>query len=304
MSDTSLISRRQELPLKGGNTSLFLQVIISIAVFIFAITLSGVLSINAMLSNWNQSILGSLTVQIMPVNDSNREKAQTETLAHQEKTLGFLKNVNGVIKATPLKDEQLQQLIQPWLGDGIDLINLPMPRIIDVKIASNAEIDFTQLAQDLTAVSPYASLDNHKLWLNKLIKFADGLKALAMTILILVTAITSGAIFNTTQMNLGLHSAIIEILHTMGAKDTYIAQQYARRMGFLGLIGGLLGLLCAIPTIFFIASLAKQIEGGIISEANLNINDWFIIFSLPLFSMAISMFTAYHTVKKTLRKML
>lgn len=304
MSDTSLISRRQELPLKGGNTSLFLQIIISIAVFIFAITLSGVLAINAMLSNWNQSILGSLTVQIMPVNDSNREKAQTETLAHQEKTLEFLKNVNGVIKATALKNEQLQQLIQPWLGDGIDLTNLPMPRIIDVKIAPNSEIDFTRLAQDLAAISPYASLDNHKLWLNKLIKFADGLKALAMTILILVTAITSGAIFYTTQMNLGLHSAIIEILHTMGAKDTYIAQQYARRMGFLGLIGGVLGLLCAIPTIFFIASLAKQIEGGIISEANLNINDWFIIFSLPLFSMAISMFTAYHTVKKTLQKML
>ena len=33
------ITRKQELPLKGDNTSLFLQVIISIAVFIFAITL-------------------------------------------------------------------------------------------------------------------------------------------------------------------------------------------------------------------------------------------------------------------------
>ena len=47
-SPRKFISRRQELPLKGEQTTLFLQIMISIAVFIFAITLSGVLAINAM----------------------------------------------------------------------------------------------------------------------------------------------------------------------------------------------------------------------------------------------------------------
>ncbi len=304
MSDYKIIARRQELPLKGENTTLFLQIMISIAVFIFAITLSGVLAINSMLANWNESILGSLTVQIMPVNNTDRAKAMAETLEHQDKTVEFLKTVDGVIKVTPLPDSQLQKLIQPWLGDGVNLGNLPIPRIIDVKLAPDANIDFGKVAADLAQVSPYASLDNHKLWLNKLIKFADGLKVLAMSVLALVTAITSGAIFYTTQMSLGLHGAIIEILHIMGAKDTYIAQQYARRMAFLGLVGGVIGLLFAIPTIFFIASLARQIEGGIISEANLSFNDWIMIFSLPLFSMGIAMGTAYCTVKRTLLKML
>ena len=39
------IARREELPLKGDSTSLFLQIMISIAVFLFAVTLSGVLSL-------------------------------------------------------------------------------------------------------------------------------------------------------------------------------------------------------------------------------------------------------------------
>jgi len=125
-----------------------------------------------------------------------------------------------------------------------------------------------------------------------------------MTVLLLVIAITSGAIFYTTRMSLGLHRNIIEILHTMGAKDTYVAQQYGKRMAFLGFCGGILGLLFAIPAIFFIGSLATQIEGGIISEASLGFSDWGIIFSLPLFSMFIAMYTAYHTVKRTLKKML
>ena len=304
MSKSVYIARKQELPLKGDSTSLFLQVIISIAVFIFAITLSGVLSINSILENWNQSILGSLTVQIMPINDANQEKAAAETLAYQEKAIEFLQTVEGVIKVTPLDDEQLKNLIQPWLGDGVNIENLPMPRIIDVKLAPDAEIDFAKLAQDLATASPQASLDNHKLWLSKLIRFADGLKLIALTVLLLVTAISAGAIFYTTQMSLGLHKYIIEILHVMGAKDAYVAQQYAKRMAFLGLTGGLFGLLFAIPIIFFIGSLATQIEGGIISEANLSIGDWIMILILPLFAMGISMFTAYYTVKRTLQKML
>lgn len=304
MSDKAYISRKQELPLKGEQTSLFLQVIISIAVFIFAITLSGVLSVDSMITSWNKSILGSLTVQIIPVNDTNKEKAKAETLAYEEKAVEFLRSVNGIIKVTPLSDQQLDELLHPWLGDEVNISDLPTPRIIDVKISPKAEIDFLQLAKDLAVASPQASLDNHKLWLNKLIAFADGLKLIASTILLLVAAITSGAIFYTTQMSLGLHHNIIEILHIIGAKDAYIAQQYAKRMAFLGFIGGLIGLGFAVPAIFFIGNLAKSIEGGIISDASLSIADWVSILILPLFAMLISMLTAYYTVKRTLKKML
>ncbi len=300
----AFIARREELPLKDDQNGLFLQIMISIAVFLFAVTLAGVLSINSMLVNWNESILGSLTVQIMPVNHIKQDKALEETLAHQEKAVDFLEKLPEVESVTALDDSQLQKLIQPWLGDGIAIKDLPMPRIIDVKIKKNAELDFISLAENLAKATPMASIDNHKLWLNKLIKFADGLKILAMTVLVLVILITSGAIFYTTQTSLGLHRYIIQILHQMGAKDTYVAQQYAKRIGGIGLICGAIGVGLAIPTIFGIASLAQQIEGGIISEASLSFGSWLAIISLPLFSSLIAMATAYYTVKRTLQKMM
>lgn len=248
--------------------------------------------------------MGSLTVQIMPVNNVKQDKALAETLAHQDKAIEFLKTVNGVEAVTPLKDQQLKRLIQPWLGDGVNIDNLPMPRIIDVKLRKDANIDFNDLSVKLMQATPMASIDNHKLWLSKLINFADGLKMLAMSILVLVIMITSGAIFYTTQTSLGLHRYTIEILHQMGAKDTYMAQQYSKRMAILGVTGGIIGVVFAIPTIFIIASMSKQIEGGIISEATLSIPAWLTIMSLPLFSLTIAMFTAYYTVKRTLQKMI
>ena len=279
----NIITRKQELPLKDDSSTLFLKVMISIAVFLFAVTLAGVLSINSMLLNWNQSILGSLTVQIMPVNNINKEKAQEET---------------------PLQDEQLEQLIKPWLGDGVNIKDLPVPRLIDVRLKKNAEVDFIELAEKLAEVSPQASLDNHKLWLNKLIKFADGLKMMALSVLLLVVVVTSGAIFYSTKTSLGLHQHIIEILHLMGAKDAYVAQQYARRTAQLGFVGGVIGLIFAIPSIFAISRLAEQIEGGIISDATLSVQAWGAILSLPVFASLIAMITAYYTVKRTLEKMM
>ena len=279
----NMIARKKELPLQDDSSNLFLQIMISIAVFLFGVTLAGVLSINSMLAAWNESILGSLTVQIMPINDVNQEQAAAETLAQQEKAVELLKSKPEVEKVTPLNNAQLQKLIQPWLKPG-------------------AEVDFLRWSEELAETAPQASLDNHKLWLNKLIKFADGLKVLALAVLTLVVLITSGAIFYCTQTSLGLHKYIIEILHLMGAKDTYVAQQYAKRTAWLGFLGGLYGLVLAIPTIFVIANLARQIEGGIISDARLNSADWTAILSLPLFSMLIAMSTAYYTVKKTLEK--
>ena len=304
MSKQNFVPRKQELQLKSENTSLFLKVIISIAIFIFAITLSGVLAVDSMITNWNKSILGSLTVQIIPSSTLDKEKSVAETSAMEEKAVDFLKSVNGIIKVTPLSDEQMTELLSPWLGDDVDIRDLPVPRIIDVKLDSDANIDFTQLAKDLSQVSPLASLDNHKLWLNKLIAFADGIKMIATTILLLVTLITSGAIFYTTKMSLGLQRNVIEILHIIGAKDTYIAQQYAKHMGKIGFIGGLCGIIFAIPSIFFIGNLARAIEGGIISDTSLGIYDWGTILALPLFAMLIAILTAYYTVKQTLKKML
>lgn len=304
MSRQPIISRKQELPLKDDSSTLFLKVMISIAVFLFAVTLAGVLSINSMLLNWNQSILGSLTVQIMPVNNLDKDKAREETLEHQKKAVRFLEGLDEIEKVTPLEDEQLEKLIKPWLGDGVNIRELPVPRLIDVRIKKGTELDFMVLAEKLAQVSSQASLDNHKLWLNKLIKFADGLKMMALSVLLLVIVVTSGAIFYSTQTSLGLHQRIIEILHLMGAKDTYVAQQYAKRTAQLGFIGGIIGLIFAIPSIFAISRLAEQIEGGIISEATLSPEAWGTILSLPMFASLIAMITAYYTVKRTLEKMM
>lgn len=304
MIDNRFVARKKELPLKDEKSQVFLQVMISIAIFLFAIALAGVLSINSMIRNWDESIMGSMTIQIMPLNNIDKKIAKFDTLTHANRVLDLLATVKEVESATLLEDKQLKRLISPWLGDGVNLENLPIPQIIDVKIRKNSEIDFIKLSELLATASPLASLDNHKLWLSKLISFADGLKVLALSVLVLVTIISCGAIFYSTQTSMGLHRNIIEILHIMGAKDAYIAQQYSFRTAIIGFFGGVIGLVFAVPAIFIIGNLSTTIEGGIISQARLSNFDWLIILSLPFFSASVATITAYFTVKNTLQKIM
>lgn len=180
---------------------------------------------------------------------------------------------------------------------------MPIPRLIDVKLDKDIEIDYNKLAEELSKKIPLASLDNHKLWLNKLINLGDGLKALASSIFFLIIITTSITIAYATKTGLELHKNIIEILYLMGAKDTYIAQQYARRNSFLGFTGGCIGVLLAIPAIHTVGSIASEVQGGIINQINLNFSDWVIISLLPIFSSILSTIAAYYTVKRTLGKL-
>ena len=88
----------------------------------------------------------------------------------------------------------------------------------------------------------------------------------------------------------------------MGAKDTYIAQQYARRAAVLSGISGALGFVAAMVVIWGIAHISQDLEGGIIKEAGLTMFSWFKILLIPFMVSALATLTSYLAVKNTLEK--
>ena len=295
------ILRKQELPLNKGEFSFFMKLMTVCAVFLFSITMAGVLSINSIIGKWNEGAINTFTVQVMPVLE---EETSSTTEGELQKVVDFLKKLPEIKEVSPLDDEMHEKLIRPWLGDGIDIKSLAMPRLIDVSLYAGSNPDYDELSAKLAEVSEYASLDNHKIWLLKLMKFASSLKTLAILVLLIVITICGVSIFYATKTNLGLHKDIIEILHLMGAKDTYIAQQYAHRTAVLSLLSGAVGVLAAILVINLIAGLSEDLDGGIIKEAGLSLISWIEIIAIPFLVSVMATLTAYHAVKSTLRKMM
>jgi cell division transport system permease protein len=216
----------------------------------------------------------------------------------------FLENLSQTEKVTPLSDAQMQRLMSPWLGKNVDLKTLPLPKLIDVRLKAGTSLDFEQVQKDLSEVDPLSSIDNHRMWLSKLMKFADALRLLAVTVLILVLICSAFSIFYATQTSLGIHSRIIEILHIIGATDDYIARQYARRSFRMGFVAGLFGLVAALGVVYGIGVLARGIDAGILSVPSLGIVHLVCMATIPLWTAFLAMLTAYKTVKSVLGKIM
>ncbi len=301
MKNKIALNPHAELPLKEDSANLFLEIMTAVSVFLFTLALTGYLLLNSAATGWSRGITDSLTVQILP--ESKQLSAEEENL-RINKVITFFENQAFVERVMLLSDKQIKGLLKPWLGENVDPDSLPLPKLLDIRLKPGENPDYTQVAGELVQTAPYASIDNHRVWLNRLLDFARSLKLLSLSILLMVLLASAFSIFYATRTSLGIHSRIIEILHIMGAADDYIARQYARRSFWIGLFAGAGGLAAAVAAIMLIKRFAAGLDSGLIGAASLSSNDWLYIAALPLWTALLSMLTAYWTVKQTLRKMM
>ena len=298
-----MFRRTSDLPFAGDTSGWFLPWMVMLMVFFAGLTTAGTLSLNSMLSRWSRSISGSLTVQVIPIEENgrvNKKKTQQET----QEVLDILRKTAGIASANVLTDSQMKDLLRPWLGDTFLLDDLPMPHLIDVQLIPGAEVDLDMLKALLNKNTPNASLDVHKLWLGKLVRLVQTLDLLASALLSLVSATTSVIVIYVTCSSLAVHKPVIELLHQTGAHDGYISKQYAKRTAFLACIGAAAGFLGVLPILFLLSSLAGEIQGGLLSEARFDAASWILLCLVPVLAVILSTLTAYWTVQRTLRRML
>ena len=298
-----MFKRPSDLPFSKDGLSWFLPWMVMLMVFFATLTTAGTLSLNSMLARWSRSISGSLTVQVLPIEESgkiNRKKTQLEI----DEALSVLRKTAGVSSANLLTDRQMKDLLKPWLGDSVLLDDLPLPALIDVQLLPDTAVDLDILKTLLKKSAPNASLDVHKLWLGKLIKLMQRLDFLASTLLMLVIASTSAIVIYVTCSSLAVHRPVIELLHQTGAHDAYVSHQYAFRMGTLAALGAVPGFCLVLPILFMLSSTAREIEGGLLSEARFDRMAWMLLGSIPAAAVVLAALTAYWTVQRTLRRLL
>ena len=300
MKNSVMLNRHAELPLNKDKANLFLEIMMAITVFLFAVALSGYFLVDTVVNKWNQNIAGSLTVQIMP---SETELTEDEANLRLNKVITFFYNFPNVSKVVLVSEQQMQQLMSPWLGADTDITDLPMPKLLDVYL-ENENFDYEKTAAELKELAPYASIDDHRIWLHRLLELAASVKTVAVSVLLMILAVCVLSIFYATCTSLGIYKDIIAILHIMGAQDGYIAKQYARRGFVIGLFSGVVGLLLALLSFRFLAYMSADMEQGLIGNLSLTAANWLALCSLPPITACISMATAYYAVTKTLRKIM
>ena len=88
-----------------------------------------------------------------------------------------------------------------------------------------------------------ASLDTHRRWQAELTRMASVLDALAYAVLVLICLCAIAIVVFATRSVLEANREIVDVLHLVGARDSFIARQVWGRFLKTGLAAGLIGML-------------------------------------------------------------
>ena len=251
-----MFARRSDLPLDKDALSRFLPWLIAFMVFLAVMAMAGVLVLNTVAARWDRGVSGTLTVQIIPAENAVDDDARLQTV------LKTLTETPEIERFETLGDDKLLALLEPWLGTSAGAKDLPLPRLVDVELKSGAKLDIDALSRRMEARVPGVSIDDHSIWLNRLVRLIRTVEGLASLVLVFIALSTIGTVVFTTRTGLALHRNAIEVLHFIGAQDSYVAAQFASRALTLGLKGGVIGLFLAVPSLLGIGVMAAKLESG------------------------------------------
>ena len=278
-----------------------LVAVVAIMTFLASITTGAVILVGTAASDWQSDVSREVTIQVIPAAGRDMD-------ATVQKAAALARGFPGIGDVLPYSKEQSSKLLEPWLGSGLSLDELPVPRLIVVRIAPGAAPDISQLRRKLAEQVPGAVLDDHRGFIERMRAMAGTAVAAGVFILILVVAATMLSVTFATRGAMATNKPVIEVLHFVGAKNGFIAGHFQRHFLMLGLQGGVLGggvavLLFALAGVFsrwFAGSAAGEQTSALFGSFAIGIGGYLAVVVQIVLIAVVTALTSRHTVNRTL----
>jgi cell division transport system permease protein len=208
--------------------------VVAIMTFLAVLATGTVMLVAGAASNWQSEVAREVTLQVRPVagRDLDRDVNTAAAIA---------RGTPGVADVRAYTRQESAELVEPWLGSALGLGDLPIPRIVVIKLSSGAIQNFADLRKALAAQVPSTSLDDHRGWIDRMRTMSETAIAAGMVVLALVIAVTILSVTFATRGAMATNRPTIEVLHYVGATDGFISRQFLRHFLWLGLKGGVIG---------------------------------------------------------------
>lgn len=293
-SDTALVPRNSI----AGRA---LIAVIAIMTFLASLTTGAVILVGSAASEWQSDVAREVTIQVIPAPGRDME-------ATVQKAASVARAFPGIAEVRPYSKEQSSALLEPWLGSGLTLDELPVPRLIVVRIAGGAAPDIPQLRRMLAEQVPGATLDDHRGWIERMRAMASSAVAAGIFILILVVAATMLSVTFATRGAMATNKPVIEVLHFVGAKNGFIAGHFQKHFLLLGLQGGAVGggtaivlfALAGVINGWFAGSAGADQTAALFGSFSIGIGGYAAVLAQIGLIAAVTALTSRYTVNRTL----
>lgn len=275
--------------------------VVAIMTFLASLTTGAVVLVRGAASEWQSDVSREVTIQVRPMAGRDIE-------ADVGRAVEIARAAPGVTAVRAQDKAESARLLEPWLGSGLSLDSLPVPRLIVIQVTPGRPPDFAALKGRLAAEVPSASLDDHRGFSRRLRAMADTVVGIGLAILALVMAATVLSVVFATRGAMATNRPTVEVLHFIGAKDAYVAGQFMRHFLFLGLQGGAVGGGAAVLMFLVLGLIGGRLFGlggsdaaALFGGVSLGIGGYLILLAQVVLVGAVTAFTSRRVVTATLK---
>ncbi|SNS31775.1 MULTISPECIES: ABC transporter permease [unclassified Azospirillum] len=286
-----------DIPLKQDATGRFLPWIIALMVYLAVLALAASLVLSGLAQRWGNDLSGNLTVQVSPGGSDSRMELDERV----RRVMDTLSGSAFVADAQKLDDAAARALVEPWLGDGALLAELPVPVLIDVRLAPGAAPE--QLADQIRAVGPGITVEDPARWLGELRRIARTVQGLSAAIILLIGGAAVASIIFAASAGFAVHRGEVELLHVMGASDSYVASQFQRHILRQAIFGGGIGFTLSLLTLLGLQQAGRGLDVALLPSMALVLRDWLWLPLVPLAACFLAALTARLTVIRALERL-
>jgi cell division transport system permease protein len=275
--------------------------VVAIMTFLASLTTGAVILVGQAAGEWQADVAREVTIQVVPAPGR-------DTDATVAKAAAIARAFPGVGDVRVFSKEESSKLLEPWLGTGLTLGDLPVPRLIVVRLASGESVDMARLNRLLIDQAPGATLDDHRGWIERMRAMAGSVVAGGIVILVLMLAATVLSVTFATRGAMATNRNVIEVLHLVGAKNNFIAGNFQRHFLVMGLQGGVIGGGAAV-LLFALAALIGHFTAGtaggdqsaaLFGSFSLGFLGYLAVLAQIVLSAVVTALTSRHTVNRTL----
>jgi cell division transport system permease protein len=295
--------RVDQLGLRSAMADRLLPTLVGAMSFLAALAIAGTLAAATLASHWQGDTGSALTVQVTDPTDP-AVGGKTPRLRAVLDILAASPNVSALHQ---LSADEMNRLLQPWLGADASQLNLPVPAVIAgvwTQPRSPAGGP-AALAAALDAVAPGTLAETGAVWASRVAALTSSIQASAASVLLIVALVAAAVISVATRAGLAQRREAIKIIHGLGALDSDIAGSFALRATRLAAGGAAIGALIALPVLFWLARLAAPFA-GILPQSSVPVLPaplWAALPALPAAAALIGWGTAQITVRGWLRQL-
>lgn len=233
-------SRAEGIVPTVGFTALLVAVSAAATAFLAVFALCLGMAADRLSERWTGDFARAATVRVPGTTGSIEPRVRT--------VLEILRTTPGIASARALTQDEQRALLRPWLGDGVPLDSLPVPRLIEVEETSEGP-DREGLRLRLDGEVAGTIYDDHAQWRAPLLRAASALTWVARISVALTLLLMAIMVMMAARAALSANERVVNTLRLIGAHDSFIIRAFVRRITLRAILGSLIGLAMALAVL-------------------------------------------------------